>query len=134
MTTQLEDRLFTNKDLLAIVVVFSLFTWGLFQLDSEWVMWIGFTTLGTLPSERLPPPIFGDSREAFQVASGLSLVGLLGILLLIVVEGELQFRWQSWLRGRWRRMWSQIVCGGRKSPTVGTEASVWGLDPEDRTG
>jgi hypothetical protein len=128
MSRQPAERLFTNKELLVIVVFFSLYARVLLQLDPEWVMWLGFTTLGTLPPEQLPPPIFGDAREAFHVASGLSIIGLLGILLLLVVEGEVQCPWQSWLRSRWRRVWFQIVFGGRKSPTVGMEASLWNPD------
>jgi len=79
----------------------------LLQLDPEWVMWYGFVMLGTHPPENLPPPLFSDPREAFQVASVLGLLGLIVLVLLMVVAGEVRFGWLSWLKARLSEWGSQ---------------------------
>ena len=106
MKTQQEERMFTKGGLLIGVLLFSIYLWALLQLDPEWVMWIGFATVGTLPSE-LPPPLFADPRKASQVASVLTLLGLIVLLLLMVVAGDVRFGWLSWVKARLREWVSQ---------------------------
>lgn len=123
MSNQPDDRL-TNKDLLAIVIVLSLFIWGLFQLDSEWVMWIGFTTLGTTPPPEFPPPLFSDGREAFQFASILSLVGVLALLFLLFAEGDPPFGWIARFRSQWGKWRSRDAREGRDAAAKTTLPDV----------
>ncbi len=56
MMNEPEEKLFTMRELIVITVIFSIYAWSLLQLDPEWVMWMGFTTLGTTPPPALPPP------------------------------------------------------------------------------
>jgi hypothetical protein len=107
MKTQQEDRLFTKEGLLIGALLFSIYLWALLQLDPEWVMWWGFISLGTHPPPDLPPPLFSDPREAFHVASVLTLLGLLVLVLLMVVAGEIRFGWLSWLKARLSEWGSQ---------------------------
>lgn len=86
--------------LLIGALLFSIYLACLLQIDPEWVMWHGFVMLGTHPPENLPPPLFSDPREAFQVASFLSLLGLIVLLLLMVIAGDVRFGWFSWLKAR----------------------------------
>jgi len=101
MKNQPEEKLFTMRELILITAIFSIYVWSLLQLDPEWVMWIGFTTLGTTPPPALPSPLFADVREAFQVASILSLVGVLALVLLFVTAGDLRFGWFVRCKARW---------------------------------
>ena len=107
MKTQQEDTLFTKEGLLIGALLFSIYLACLLQLDPEWVMWHGFVMLGTHPPESLPPPLFSDPREAFQVASVLGLLGLIVLVLLMVVAGEVRFGWLSWLKARLSEWGSQ---------------------------
>ncbi len=111
MKRQPEEKLFTWRELLLVTVMFSIYAWSLLQLDPEWVMWMGFTTLGTTPPPALPPPLFADVREAFQVASILSLVGVLALLLLFVAAGDLRFGWFVRFKARWDA-WRSRHAGG----------------------
>jgi hypothetical protein len=113
MKREPEESLFTMRELLFVMVIFSIYAWSLLQLDPEWVMWIGVTTLGTTPPPALPPPLFADVREAFQVASILSLVGVLGLLLLFVVAGDLRFGCFVWFKARWDA-WRSRHAGERR--------------------
>ena len=101
MNNQPEEKLFTMRELILITVIFSIYAWSLLRLDPEWVMWMGFTTLGTTPPPALPPPLFADGREAFQVASILSFVGVLALVLLFVAAGDLHFGWFVRCKTRW---------------------------------
>ena len=101
MKNQPEEKLFTMRELILITAIFSIYVWSLLQLDPEWVMWMGFTTLGTTPPPALPSPLFADVREAFQVASILSLVGVLALVLLFVTAGDLRFGWFVRCKARW---------------------------------
>jgi len=107
MKTQQEDALFTKEGLLIGALLFSIYLACLLQLDPEWVMWWGFISLGTYPPPDLPPPIFSDSREAFQVASHLLLLGLIVLVLLMIVAGDVRFGWLSWLKARLSEWGSQ---------------------------
>lgn len=59
MKDQPDEKSFTKKELLVCALFFSSYTVSLLSLDPDWVMWIAFMTLGTLPSN-LPPPLFSD--------------------------------------------------------------------------
>ncbi|MGH7772527.1 MAG: hypothetical protein ACREQA_09875 [Candidatus Binatia bacterium] len=107
MKTQQEDKLFTKEGLLIGALLFSIYLACLLQIDPEWVMWIGFMSLGTYPPPEFPPPLFADPRDAFQVASSLMLLGLLGLLLLMVIMGDVNLSWLSWLKAQWRDRWSR---------------------------
>jgi len=107
MKNHQDDKLFTKEGLLIGALLFSIYLACLLQLDPEWVMWYGFVMLGTHPPENLPPPLFSDPREAFQVASVLGLLGLIVLVLLMVVAGEVRFGWLSWLKARLSEWGSQ---------------------------
>jgi hypothetical protein len=126
MKREPEESLFTMRELLFVMVIFSIFTWSLFQLDPEWVMWIGFTTLGTTPPPAFPPPLFADGREAFQVASILSLFGVLALLLLFVAAGDLRFDWFVRCKTRWDA-WRSRYPGERRD--VATKPTLPDVDP-----
>jgi hypothetical protein len=126
MKNQPEDKLFTMRELMLITVIFSIYAWSVLQLDPEWVMWMGFTTLGTTPPPALPPPLFGDVREAFQVASILSLVGVLALLLLFVAAGDLRFGWFVRCKTRWDEWRSRHA---RERRDVATKPSLRDVDP-----
>lgn len=113
MNKQPEERLFTTGGLLIGALLFSLYAVVLLSVDPEWVMWLGFTTLGTFPPPEFPPPLFADPHEARQVASFLMLLGLLVLLLLMAIMGDVDFGWLSWLKAQWRERWSQGARGIR---------------------
>ncbi len=126
MKNQQEEKLFTWRELLLVTVIFSISAWSLLQLDPEWVMWIGFTNLGTTPPPALPPPLFADVREAFQVASILSLVGVLALVLLFVTAGDLRFGWFVRCKARWDA-WRSRHVGERRD--VAAKPSLPDVDP-----
>lgn len=120
------EKLFTMRELMLITAIFSIYVWSLLQLDPEWVMWMGFTTLGTTPPPALPPPLFADVREAFQVASILSLVGVLALVLLFVTAGELRFGWFVRGKTRWDEWRSRHA---RERRDVTAKPSLPDVDP-----
>ncbi|MDZ4338929.1 MAG: hypothetical protein U1B94_01775 [candidate division NC10 bacterium] len=126
MKNQPEEKLFTWRELLLVTVMFSIYAWSLLRLDPEWVMWMGFTTLGTTPPPALPPPLFSDGREAFQVASILSFVGVLALVLLFVAAGDLHFGWFVGCKTRWDEWRSRHA---RERRDVATRPSLPDVDP-----
>jgi len=126
MKNQPEEKLFTWRELLLVTVMFSIYAWSLLRLDPEWVMWMGFTTLGTTPPPALPPPLFTDGREAFQVASILSFVGVLALVLLFVAAGDLHFGWFVRCKTRWDERRSLYA---RERRDVATRPSLPDVDP-----
>ena len=126
MKNQPEEKLFTWRELLLVTVMFSIYAWSLLRLDPEWVMWMGFTTLGTTPPPALPPPLFSDGREAFQVASILSFVGVLALVLLFVAAGDLHFGWFVGCKTRWDKWRSRHA---RERRDVATRPSLPDVDP-----
>ena len=106
MKTQQTDRLFTKQGVLIGAVLFAIYAVILLSLDPEWVLWAGSMTLGALYIPDPAPSLFDHPQEALQMASVFNLLGLLTLLLLMVIIGEVHSGWLSWLRVRWGEQWS----------------------------
>lgn len=131
MKNQPEERIFTKKGLLLGALLFSIYAvlllWATL-VNPEWVMWAGQMTLGALYVPDSPPSLFDNPQEAFQIASVFSLLGLLTLLLLMVVMGEVRFGWLPWLKAKLRGRWSQEARGAEERPEVGAEAPSLDVD------
>ena len=97
-----EKGIFTKRGLLIGAVVFTIYGIILLSLDQRWVMWAGSMSFGALYVPDPPPPLFFHSEEAFQMSAIFNLLGLIALLLLMVVEGEVTFGWLSRLKAWWK--------------------------------
>ena len=117
-----EKGIFTKRGLLIGAVVFTIYGIILLSLDQRWVMWAGSMSFGALYVPDPPPPLFFHSEEAFQMGGLFNLLGLIALLLLMVVEGEVTFGWLS----RLKAWWKAGPLGGRdqeRGPEVKADAS-----------
>ena len=94
--------IFTKGGILIGAVAFTIYGIILLSLDQRWVLWAGSMSFGALYVPDPPPPLFFHSEEAFQMSALFNLFGLLALLLLMVVGGEVTFGWLSWLRAWWK--------------------------------
>ena len=131
MKDQPDEKLFSMGELLVITIVFSIFAitlLSLVSLDPDAVLWAGSMSLGSLYVPIPPPRLFDDTREAFQMASKLCLIGLVALLCLMVIMGEVKFGWLSWLKARWAEWRSQSACGGGELEEIRAEAHFQEVD------
>jgi hypothetical protein len=92
--------LFTKGELLVIALVCGTFIAVLLSLDPEWVLFAGSMSVGVLDPSVHPAPLFDNPRELFQVTDGFLLLGLVGLLLLMGITGEVSFGWLSRIKAR----------------------------------
>jgi hypothetical protein len=123
-----EEKLFTNRGLLIIAFVFSIYAICLLSVDPEWVLWAGSMSLGSLYIPDQPPRLIDSPRETIQLASVLCLLGLIALLCLMAIMGEVTFGWLSWLKARWTEWRSQEALGERELPRISVAAHPQGID------
>ena len=128
MKNQPKERLFSRKELLFIVFIFSIYAISLLSVDPEWVLWAGSMSLGSLYIPDQPPRLFDDPREALQMASAFCLIGLVALLCLMVITGEAKSAWLSWLKARWIEWRSQQALGDGELPKIGLGAHPRRID------
>jgi hypothetical protein len=115
MKDQLEEKLFSIRELLFITIVFSVFAvtlLSLVHLDPDLVLWAGSMSLGSLYVPISPSRLFDDPRKALEIASNLCLIGLIGLLCLMGFMGEVKHWRLSWLKARWAEWRSRSARGG----------------------
>lgn len=128
MKNQPEEKIFTKKGLVIGALLFSCYGAILLLLDPEWVTWAGLMTMGALALPDLPPPLFSNPEEGFQMASFFSFLSLLAILLLVVVTGEARLGWLSWLKTALRERLSQEAPEAKERLEVGVGAPSLDVD------
>ena len=128
MKDQPEGKFFSMRELLLITIVFSVYAIVLLSLDPEWVLWAGSMSLGSLYLPDPPTRLFDNPREALQMASTFCLIGLVALLCLMVIMGEVKFGWLSWLKARWAEWRSQSACGGGELEEIRAEAHFQEVD------
>jgi len=130
MKNQPEERLFSRNELLCIVFIFSIFAIGFLSLDPEWILWAGSMSLGSLYVPDPPPRLFDNPREALQMASAFCLAGLLSLLCLMAVVGEVDLAWLSLLRARWAAWRSRIRRAGPVRGETGAKGHAQAIKPD----
>jgi hypothetical protein len=116
MRDRSEEPLFTMGAALLTAVIFAIYGAVLLSLDPDWVLWAGSMAMGSLYVPEPAPRLLDDPRRALEIGSGLCLLGLVALLGLMVLAGDVVYDrlnavkvwWHGWVcaRSRGQARWS----------------------------